>query len=101
MTIEEFRAEVQKCLKNERRVTDVAFEPLPDGLEKVYFWDTGIRASFLSAPAKLDNKQTLALTVKAQAQTAYEAALENAVKAAEQAAAEAAALATQPADEAA
>lgn len=74
MTIEEFRVEVQKALKADRKVTDVAFEPLPDGVERVYFHDQGVRANFLLIPAKIDNKQTLALAVKAQAQTAFEAA---------------------------
>ena len=74
MTLDNFRIEVQKCLKNERKVTDVAFEPLQDGLERVYFWDNGIRSNFVMHPEKIANKQELALAAKAQAQTAYEAA---------------------------
>ncbi len=76
MTLDEFRTEVQKCLKNERKVTDVAFEPLQDGLERVYFWDNGVRGNFLMAAGKVTDKQTLHLAVKAQAQTAYEIAVQ-------------------------
>lgn len=75
MQIEEFRIEVQKALKDERRVTDVAFEPFSDGLELVYFWDGAVRSSFSMMPSKIADKQQLRLAVKASAQSAYDAAL--------------------------
>lgn len=92
MTLDEFRTEVQKCLKSERKVTDVAFEPLEGDLERVYFWDSGVRGNFLIAPGKVTDKQTLHLAVKAQAQTAFSDAKVQEAKDAEKRVADAAAL---------
>lgn len=73
MTDEEFRIEVQRALKAERKVTDVAFTPLQDGVEIVHFWDGDIRPEFSVNKRAVKDKQSLALLIKAQAQSAFEA----------------------------
>lgn len=73
MTDEEFRTEVQRVLKAERKVTDVAFTPLPNGVEVVHFWEGDIRPEFSVNKRAIKDKQSLALLIKAQAQSAFEA----------------------------
>ena len=47
MNRDELRQLVQKTLREERGVTDVAFNPLDGGLEQVLFYENGLRASFV------------------------------------------------------
>lgn len=92
MSPEEFRIHVQQALFKDRKTRDVAFEPLEGGLERVYFWDQGVRANFLIDTNKIKGVQQLGLAVKASADQSHEAAKVQAVKDAEEAAAEAARL---------
>lgn len=79
MTDEEIRIEVQRVLLAERRVSDVSFTPASPTLEVVHFWDNGLRSQFTLDKRAIKDKQQLALAVKAQAGSAFEASVKVAI----------------------
>lgn len=79
MQIDQFRLLIQKTLKDQRGVTDVAFTPLSHDCEMVSFYEKGQRAHFAIKVGEYDlNPDLIVRHIQPLAASALEAAIDNA-----------------------